>query len=249
MKKTTSWRSVLFLLCMAGCVQFLMLSTVAMPLYSGGNYSDNSTPGYEFHQNFFSDLGRTAAHNGASNTASMVLLIIALSLAGLSLIVFFLAVLPHFAENRTARRLSIIGSTLGVISGIGFIGIAAVPADVNQTLHTNFVYVAFTGFLFVVFFYSAAILKSRMYPRVYAYAYLAFAVILALYLVLLFSGPELETTGGLTIQAVGQKIVVYTGIICVVIQSWGAYQVERRRLPQHNSGPRQENEMSGGRPG
>jgi hypothetical protein len=33
-------------------------------------------------------------------------------------------------------------------------------------------------------------------------------------------------------QAVGQKIVVYTGIICVVIQSYGAYQVERRRLSQ-----------------
>ena len=153
-------------------------------------------------------------------------------LAGLSLIAFFLAVPPHFAENRTARRLSLIGSTVGVISGIGFIGIAAVPADVNLTLHRLFVYVAFTGFLLVVFCYSAAILKSRTYPRAYAYAYFAYAVILALYLVMLFSGPAVETTGGLTIQAVGQKIVVYTGIVCVVIQSYGAYQVERRRMAQ-----------------
>jgi hypothetical protein len=150
----------------------------------------------------------------------------------LRLILFFLTVPPHFAGNRTARRLSIAGSTVGVISGIGFIGIAAVPSDVNLTLHTNFVFVAFTGFLLVVFCYSAAILKSRAYPRTYAYAYLAFAVVLALYLVLLFSGPEVETTGGLTIQAVGQKIVVYTGIICVVIQSYGAYRVEQRRLSQ-----------------
>jgi len=232
MKKTAVWRGRLFLLAMAGCVQFLLLSTVAMFFYPGGTYSDESTSGYAFTQNFFSDLGRTAAHNGDSNTVSMVLFIIALSLAGLSLIVFFLAVPPHFAENRTAKRFSIIGSVVGVISGIGFIGIAAVPADVDQTLHTNFVYVAFTGFLLVVFCYSAAILKSRSYPRAYAYAYFAFAVILALYLVLLFSGPEVETAGGLTIQAVGQKIVVYTGIICVVIQSWGAYQVERRRLAQ-----------------
>jgi len=228
MKKTAVWRGRLFLLAMAGCVQFLLLSTVAMFFYPGGTYSDESTSGYAFTQNFFSDLGRTAAHNGDSNTISMVLFIIALSLAGLSLITFFLAVPPHFAENRSAKRLSIIGSAVGVISGIGFIGIAAVPADVDQTLHTNFVYVAFTGFLFVVFCYSAAILKSRTYPRAYAYAYSAFAIILALYLVVLFSGPEVETDRGLTIQAVGQKIVVYTGIICVVIQSWGAYQVERR---------------------
>ncbi len=152
----------------------------------------------------------------------MVLFIVALSLAGLSLIIFFLAVPPHFAGNRTARRLSIIGSTVGVISGIGFIGIAAVPADVNLTLHRLLVYIAFTGFLLVVFCYSAAILKSRTYPRAYAYAYLAYAVVLAVYLVLLFSGPEVETTRGLTIQAVGQKIVVYTGIICVVIQSYGS---------------------------
>ena len=106
----------------------------------------------------------------------------------------------------------------------------------NLTLHTDFVYVAFTGFLFVVFLYSAAILKSRAYPRGYAYAYLAFAVVLAVYLALLFSGPDIETSRGLTIQAVGQKIVVYTGIICVVIQSYGAYQVERRRLAQETSG-------------
>ncbi len=240
MKKTAGWRSKLFLLAMAGCVQFLVLSTVAMFLYPGGTYSDEDTAGYAFHQNFFSDLGRTAAHNGDSNTVSMVLFIIALSLAGLSLIVFFLAVPPHFAENRTARRLSLIGSTVGVISGIGFIGIAAVPADVNRTLHTNFVYVAFTGFLLVVFCYSAAILKSRTYPRAYAYAYFAYAAILALYLVILFSGPEVETTGGLTIQAVGQKIVVYTGIICVVIQSYGAYRVERGRLSQGTLGQEQQ---------
>jgi hypothetical membrane protein len=230
MKKTASWRGRLFLLAMVGCLQFVVLSAVAMPFYPGATYSDNSTTGYTFTQNFFSDLGRTAAHDGDPNTVSMLLFIVALSLAGLSLIVFFLTVPPHFAGNRTARRLSIIGSIVGVISGLGFIGIAATPADVNLTVHRLFVYIAFTGFLLVVFCYSAAILKSRAYPRAYAYAYLAYAVVLAVYLVLLFSGPEVETTRGLTIQAVGQKVVVYTGIVCVVIQSWGAYRVERGRI-------------------
>lgn len=213
---------------MVGCVQFIVLSAVAMLLYPGGNYSDNSTAGYEFHRNFFSDLGRTVAHNGDSNTAAMILFIVGLSVAGLALILYFLAVPPHFTGNRTARRLSLVGSTVGVISGLGFIGIAATPANANLTVHRLFVDVAFTGFLLVVFCYSAAILKSRAYPRLYAYAYFAFAIILALYLILLFGGPEVESAGGVVIQAVGQKIVVYAGIVCVVIQSWGAYQVERR---------------------
>ncbi len=88
--------------------------------------------------------------------------------------------------------------------------------------------------------YSTAILKSRAYPRAYAFAYFAFAVILALYLVVLFSGPDIETTRGLTIQAVGQKIVVYTGIICMVIQSWEHTRWSERRLSQGASVPARE---------
>lgn len=237
MKRITSWRSDLFLLCMAGCVQFVVLSTAAMFFYPGGTHSDSSTTGYSFSQNFLSGLGRTAAHNGDSNAVSMVLFIIALSLAGLALILFFLAAPQHFADNRRTRRLSTIGSVVGVISGISFIGITAVPSDVNLTVHRLFVYAAFSAFLLVVICYSTAILKSRAYPRAYAFVYFAFAAILALYLVLFFGGPDVETTSGLTIQTVGQKIVVYAAMICMLIQSWGAYQVERRRLSQGTSEP------------
>ena len=240
MKNANGWRSVLFLLVIAGCLQFVVVSMVAMSFYPGGTYSDNSTAGYAFPQNFFSDLGRTAAHDGAPNTTSMALFIITVCLAGLALIVFFSAVPPHFAENRTARRLSIIGSIVGVIVGVSYIGIALAPADASLTLHGRFVYAAFTGFLLVVICYSTAILKSRAYPRAYAFAYFAFAAILAVYLVVLYNAPDIKTTRGLTIQAVGQKIVVYTGIACMVIQSWGAYRLERGRLSQGTSGPEQE---------
>ena len=105
MKKANGWRSVLFLLVMAGCLQFVVVSMVAMSFYPGGTYSDNSTAGYAFTQNFFSDLGRTAAHDGAPNTASMALFIITVCLAGLSLIVFFSAVPPHFAGEPDSQAL------------------------------------------------------------------------------------------------------------------------------------------------
>ena len=200
---------------MIGCVQFVVLSTLAMFFYPGGTYSDESTSGYSFPQNFFSDLGRTAAHNGDSNTASMVLFVMALSLVGLTLVLFFLAVPQHFASSHRTKRLSAIGSVVGVISGISYIGIAAVPADINLMVHGYFVLTAFGALLLVVVCYSTAILRSQVYPRTYAFVHFASAVILALYLVLLFSGPDVETTSDVvttsdvTIQAVGQKVVVY----------------------------------------
>lgn len=216
---------VVFLLAMAGCIQFIILSTIAMFFYPGGTRSDNTTADYSFWSNFFSDLGRTTAHSGESNTVSMVLFITALALAGIVLILFFLAVPHYFRERSTVRRLSYAGSTFGVMSGICFVGIAAVPSDINLTLHRLFVYVAFTALLVVVICYTAAILKSNSFPKTYALAYLGFALVLAVYLALLFAGPKAETDSAVLIQATGQKIVVYAAIVCLFIQAWGAYRL------------------------
>ena len=218
-------RKAVFLLAMAGCVQFVLLSTTAMFFYPGGTRSDNATADYSFWSNFFSDLGRTAAHSGASNTVSMVLFVTALALAGIVLILFFLAIPHHFKETRLARRFSRIGSFFGVISGICFLGIAAVPSDINLTVHRLFVYIAFTALLVVVICYTAAILKGRTFPKSYALAYVGFALVLAVYLGLLFAGPKAETESAVLIQATGQKIVVYAAIACMFVQSWGAYRV------------------------
>jgi len=214
---------------MIGCVQFIVLTTVAMFLYPGGTHADNTTASYSFWNNFFSDLGRTAAHSVVSNTASMVLFVIALSLGGVALLLFFVAVPHHFRQTSMIRRLSTVGSIVGVVSAVSYIGIAAVPADVNQTLHRLFVDVAFSSFLLVVVCYSIAVFRNRDYPNAYAFVYLCFAVILAVYLWLLFAGPNPETDSGMRIQATGQKIVVYAVILCMFIQSYGAFQIERLR--------------------
>ena len=214
---------------MIGCVQFIVLTTVAMFLYPGGTHADNTTASYSFWNNFFSDLGRTAAHSVVSNTASMVLFVIALSLGGVALLLFFVAVPHHFRQTSMIRRLSTVGSIVGVVSAVSYIGIAAVPADVNQTLHRLFVDVAFSSFLLVVVCYSIAVFRNRDYPNAYAFVYLCFAVILAVYLWLLFAGPNPETDSGMRIQATGQKIVVYAVILCMFIQAYGAFQIERLR--------------------
>jgi hypothetical protein len=217
-----------FILAIIGCVQFIILTTVAMFFYPGGTYTDHNATGYSFWSNFFSDLGRIETFLGVSNTVSRSLFTTALSFAGLVLILAFAALPQLFTRVKAARRLAVLGSIFGIISAISYLGIASVPSDFHLLTHKLFVYIGFTSFLLVVALYSAAIFRSKYYPRAYAFTYLGFAVILALYLVLLFAGPKAETALGDKIQATGQKIVVYAEIVCMFIQSYGALQVQKR---------------------
>jgi len=226
-----NWRRWAFILAMVGGVQFIFLTVVAMFLYPGGSYADHDTSGYSFWINFFSDLGRTETFGEHPNAASMALFITALSLASLTLVAAFAAMPRLFAENRASRKLSIAGSTFGVISAAAYLGIACMPADVNLTVHRLFVQIAFSTFLLVVILYSAAIFLNRKYPSFYAFVYIGFAFILAAYLGLLFGGPHIDTPEGVRIQATGQKIVVYAEIVCMFIQSYGALRVERQLRP------------------
>jgi hypothetical protein len=134
-------------------------------------------------------------------------------------------------KGAASRKLSIAGSTFGVISAAAYLGIAFMPADVNLTVHRLFVQIAFSTFLLVVILYSAAIFSNRNYPNFYAFVYIGFAFILAAYLGLLFGGPHIDTPEGVRIQATGQKIVVYAEIVCMFIQSYGALRVERQLRP------------------
>lgn len=213
---------------MVGCVQFIVLTTIAMFYYPGGTYTNHDAVGYSFWYNFFSDLGRRATFSGASNTVSHILFVTALCFAAFALALAFAALPQLFAKVKSAKRLAALGSIVGIISVISYIGIAAFPADLHLPTHKLFVYIAFTAFLLVVALYSAAILRHKFYPNAYAYTYLAFAVVLALYLVLLFAGPKVESSWGNRIQATGQKIVVYAEIVCMFIQSYGALRLQRR---------------------
>ena len=213
---------------MVGCVQFIVLTTVAMFYYPGGTYTNHDTVGYSFWSNFFSDLGRRATFSGASNTVSHILFVTALCFAAFVLALAFAALPQLFTRVKSARRLAVLGSIVGIISVVSYIGIASAPADLHLPIHKLFVYIAFTAFLVVVALYSAAIFRNKFYPDIYAYTYLAFAVILALYLVLIFAGPKAETTWGNKLQATGQKIVVYAEIVCMFIQSYGAFRLQRR---------------------
>jgi hypothetical membrane protein len=203
---------------------------VARLFYPGGTVADPASHGYAFFRNFFSDLGRTKTPSGAPNTASFVLFFVALTLAGLGLILFFVAMPGLFRQaarpgswpGRLARLLSGVGSAVGVVAGLAFVGVACTPANLHLAPHRLFVETAFLAFFVASLLYTAAILLAPAYPRRYALVFAAFSLLLGVYLGLLFFGPPLTAPQGLIIQATGQKVIVYAAILAALVQAGGA---------------------------
>jgi hypothetical protein len=210
------------------CIQFVVLSAIAMLVYSGGTVADPNSRGYSFFDNFFSDLGLTISRSGAPNTPSMALFITALTLAGLGLVVFFVAAPQFFWRERVLRVLSLLGSAFGVLSGLCFIGVAWTPANLMAGPHGQVTLWAFQTFLVVVVFYDLAIVLNPRFANVYALVYFLFAVFLGAYIALMMFGPRADTARGAMIQATGQKLIVYAAIACMFIQGRGAARLRER---------------------
>jgi hypothetical protein len=227
-RRWKAWGKRPFQWTMVACIQFVVLTTIAMVVYPDGSRADPTGRGYSFFNNFFSELGLAVTRNGTPNTPSMVLFITALTVAGLGLVMFFVAALQFFWGKRALRVLSILGSVFGVISGLCYVGVAWTPADLAAGPHGQFTLWAFQAYLVAAVFYAIATLLNRSYPKVYALVYVAFAVLLAGYVWLMMNGPGLDTARGVMIQATGQKIIVYAAIVCMFIQSHGAARLRAR---------------------
>ena len=81
---------------------FILLQIAAMITYPGGTILDKTTVGYYFTLNFFSDLGTYTAYNGANNFFSLILFVIAMTLAGFTFTFYYLA-LPQFFKDQIGR--------------------------------------------------------------------------------------------------------------------------------------------------
>jgi hypothetical membrane protein len=201
-----------------------------MLLYPGGTYIDHSTNGYSFFANFFSDLGATRTPSGATNTLSMILFTSALTIVGLGLAVFFIALTQFFRGSRRGPLLPAVGAFLGIAAGLCFVGVAFTPWNLYLAALNHFVMWAFRTPLGTVLIYGVAILRERTLPKQFAFTFLAFAILLAAYVLLLTFGPSPKAPSGLRIQVAGQKIIVYASVPTVLIQSLAAKRLLHNRL-------------------
>ena len=232
------WRQWTRILLIIGTVQYVVLTVLAMIFYPGGIIGDTSIVGYSFTQNFFSDLGRISTPGGESNIVSRILFSTALTVSGILFIPYLITLPGVFTKSRPARILCYIGSAIGIYTAICFVAIAFVPIGGDLTdLHLSLVEMAFAFVPLEALCFAIAMYLEKEFSRLYSYVFFAFTIILFLYLGLLFMGPKLTNPDGsynpdgLTIQAVGQKIVVYAMNISFAIQAYGAFRVGQRQTP------------------
>jgi len=214
----------LYLLIAIGCALFVILTLIAMFTYAGGSVDNPSTTGYSFTHNFLSNLGMLTAESGRPNWISAILFFIALGTAGAALVVFFLLFRRLFTSTHLQAAFCLAGSILGILSGISFMGIAFAPADIARPAHILFVMWAFRLFPLAVLCYLPAMFMDRQYPKVYAWVFTAFCLMLIGYYLLMTKGPSFSSPNGLIIQVVGQKVISYASIVSIGIQSVGAYR-------------------------
>lgn len=207
-----------------GSSLFFILTIIAMFTFSGGNTFDPTMHGYSFFNNFFSDLGMETGYSGESNMVSSTLFLLATLFCGLLMMPYFVLIPSLFKTNKINYILIILGSILGFIAAIGYIGIGFAPWDKSEaslSAHMFFVYLAFPITLPVVICYVTAFLRDKVFPRMLSYVYITMGIILVVYLYLLFFGPSSGTEVGRIIQVVGQKVIVYSEILTFWIQGYG----------------------------
>ena len=224
-----------FDLVLVACALFVVLTALAMPFYAGGTSIDAHSTGYHFWLNFFSDLGRTKARNGAPNATAALLFQLALSAAGAALALFHLTLARALWRTATARALladcAIAAvAVCGVLAGACFVGVALNTADLASYRHGFYVVWAFRFFLLAALCSGAVISKRPAFPRLLVKSVGVFAALLFAYLLLIWRGPNTDTALGLAIQATSQKIVVYAAVGCVAAQAWVMRGVERREI-------------------
>ena len=226
----------IILACIAGSAVYVLFNILAMFLYPGGTSIDKNKIGYSFYENFFSDLGMVMTYDGESNRISRLLFVSALILIGILIILFFIVFVSLFIESKLDKYLSRTVSITGAMAGLSCIGIAMTPWDLYYETHMIFSYSFSIFFLIMTILYSAAIQLNRTYHNRYAIVFLIYLVILLVFLGLMIWGPPIDTPLGLKILAISQKIIIYSGMICLIIQFFGAYFYIKKYLPGKRPG-------------
>ena len=199
----------------AACVAFLIFSAAAMLLYPGSTFVDPATRGYRFFENFFSDTGMTRTWGDQTNFASALFFVGALFCAGGGMILFFARL---GAQPALAGRITRWSAWSGMLTGFCFFGIALSPQDLFSDVHDAFSVAAFFFLLSASLGFAYVLHHAHTFPRHHTYVFGLLALLICSYIILFLLGPPLTTYAGMVMQAVGQKVIVYAVIFCLLVQ-------------------------------
>jgi len=216
---------VIFIIAILNCIQFLLLTTIAMFFYPGGTFMEPSTIGYSIWKNLFSDLGRYIAHSGESNLISFFMYNISLFLMGVLYVLYFIVFPSLFSKEHGGRGFCIAGAIFGIVISVSMVGASFTPADLMYTVHVMFGLIKFLSLVPLAIFFTIAIFINKSYSNRYAFIYLAFGIIQFIFIFIMASGfTEHEVS---VIFAAGQNIVVYAMTITFLFQAYYAWKFNK----------------------
>ena len=213
-----------------GILQYLVMTTWLMQIYPGGHLGHYHAEGYSFTQNFLSDLGRTSQFaRGYNPTAPFYRL--TLATAGVCTMIFFGGLCYVLAKS--ARSFWVFLCLLsGVFAGIGYIGIAWHPINVDYWSHIRYVQVGFIAFWIMTVTCGFSIQRGSFIPHWYARMLFVFAAVLGAQIAVMLLGPRSWSSGSaLYLQVIAQKVVVYTEIAAMLVLTAGTFRTVRAARP------------------
>jgi hypothetical protein len=197
-------------------IQFVVLTTIAMAVYAGGNLVDPWARGYTFTRNFLSDLGATRAWSGQPNHPAALLFGIALGTLGAAFVGFAGTWRTFAFAHGRARLAGIASEWFGITSGCAFVAVAVTPVNRALAMHNALVVAAFA----LLFGYATAMTIlwwCNGSNRVQRAASLGYLVITCAYVAsVLFAVHEGVTTrDGQLVLVVTQKVMAYASMMYV----------------------------------
>ena len=102
-------------------------------------------------------------------------------------------------------------------------GYAFTPSDVYGGAHIMFVILGYPATSFMAIIYSIVIFINKEYPNRYALIFIIFSLIWFIYIAFML------TTSPLTIRITWQKIGKYARKICLIIEGYGAWKLEKSK--------------------
>ena len=188
-----------------------------MFFYTGGTMDNPSSPGYYFWGNTISDLGRIITYNGSFNIISMILFTIAIVALSLFSIPLYIIFPKLFSESTFESIFAKIGSLLGYITTIGWIGVIFFPADISNDIHWLFAYIIYAAFFFSGFFYTISLFLNKTISKLYAIIFAIYCIIHFISLMMIIIGFPISRT----YLVVGQKMAHISSIISYIILGYG----------------------------
>tara|TARA_B110000438_G_C15805748_1_gene647222 strand:- start:93 stop:830 length:738 start_codon:yes stop_codon:yes gene_type:complete len=218
---------------------FFVLTIIAAIIYPGSVREgiDFECEHYSFTHNFLSELGTFSVSSDDANpfsikqdnTTSMLLFNGSLVLIGFTIVMFYVFFEKLFlfaGDSKLSVKYAKVAKPLGILAGVMYAGVGLVPHDLHFGVHVFFANGAFLTLLFLCIFHALAVYRSECLANRYVLGYVLFIVFLAIYLVIIFFGPQIGpgsvyTESDLILQVVAQKLIVLTFIFSILFQVWG----------------------------